>query len=108
MYENEYDNYNYNPYPNFSRMNTYNNIFADNNNSNTLAEFKYEKRDRYDFINKSTCSICNSDFSENDLVIKLLCGHLLHKDCYNKQNQNQNKSIGPICPACTDWLYQNY
>ena len=92
---NNYNNYNQNDF------NNGNNIWDD------LEEFRFYDSSRHDFIKTNKCLICYSEFNENDIVQKLVCGHIFHKDCLNNQNLEVNRR-DLVCQACFDWVYQNY
>ena len=47
----------------------------------------------------TTCSICQDDFVEQDLLIRLPCGHILHEDCIK-----QWFGIHNTCPECRQSL----
>ncbi len=45
----------------------------------------------------TSCIICMENFCENELVKKLFCGHIFHKDCIEKWLSNQK-----TCPFCKE------
>lgn len=44
---------------------------------------------------KHTCTVCLSDFEENDKVITTPCGHMFHLDCMKNAMDRDNR-----CPNC--------
>jgi len=89
-----------------------NNYFRENNNNldlesciyNTLIyDDKGDKEDKEDKgdkgyildVKETSCSICLSDFSDEDEVCVLRCKHIFHKDCIQKW-----VNINNICPNC--------
>ena len=86
------------------------------------AKFKYDRMDEIitpinidnlntlivcDELPENNCSICLEEFKNEDILKKLNCTHIFHKDCLGIwiNNNNNNKS----CPLCrTDILHKGY
>jgi hypothetical protein len=47
------------------------------------------------FEDNSQCIICMENFTENELVKQLSCGHIFHEDCINQWLEQQKN-----CPFC--------
>ena len=55
--------------------------------------------------NEDICAICIDKFEENDLIVKLPCGHIFHKKCaqpWLRQQIESNET--PFCPMCKSTL----
>lgn len=51
-------------------------------------------------ISEITCSICLEDYNDNDIVGKLICGHVFHEDCIgNWESKNDT------CPLCREIIF---
>ena len=44
----------------------------------------------------NTCSICLDEYKEDDILVKLNCNHIFHKDCLEPWFNDNNKN----CPLC--------
>ena len=49
-----------------------------------------------DELPDNICSICLDDFKEDDILKKLNCEHIFHKDCLEPWLNNNNRN----CPLC--------
>ena len=48
-----------------------------------------------DELPDNTCSVCLDEFKDEDVLVKLNCEHIFHKDCLEPWlNNNRN------CPLC--------
>ncbi len=61
-----------------------------NNCTNDLTEQEYNDNEYMD-----KCVICIENFVKNDMVTKLKCCHIFHKNCIIEWIKN--KSICPVC-----------
>lgn len=57
------------------------------------------------FNDQVTCTVCLSDFSQNDVVLHPSCGHLFHGTCFSKWmcarlkgNMDEFQDLAPMCP----------
>jgi hypothetical protein len=67
-----------------------------NQNINIISQtFKNFKEQQKININDSLCSICISNYLNNDEVIYLNCSHLFHKECIKEWCTRKNN-----CPLC--------
>ena len=48
-----------------------------------------------------TCSICLSEFEENDAIKTLRCGHMFHTECIDPWLINSRA----LCPVCRRGIY---
>ena len=47
------------------------------------------------FVKNDSCAICIEDFASGNVLRRLSCGHLYHRDCIDKWLDRK-----PICPLC--------
>uniref|UniRef100_A0A6C0C7A3 RING-type E3 ubiquitin transferase n=1 Tax=viral metagenome TaxID=1070528 RepID=A0A6C0C7A3_9ZZZZ len=70
------------------------------NNDNSLTEnINIDKLDNIVVLNnlpENECCICLEKYKENDILIKLKCNHMFHKECLEPWFNNNKKS----CPLC--------
>jgi hypothetical protein len=96
-------------------LNNNNNNRNNNNNNNrnndndinrwkVEDEFRYSDRHLHDYVRRSGCVICYADFNPSDIVQKLTCGHIFHKDCLNDDTLEANRREIP-CKICHDFIY---
>ena len=68
-------------------------------NNSEYLQLEYGKKisfnEKYNY--DSICTICQSDFKENDDIIQLNCHHVFHKSC-----MNQHLNYKYECPMCRD------
>ena len=65
-----------------------------NKNISTSNQIETVKFD-IDYSKFFQCGICMDSFYDGEMVKKLPCGHIYHKDCLSQWMQNNNK-----CPFC--------
>lgn len=56
--------------------------------------------DRY---NQASCIICLTEFQNANLLRKLVCSHIFHKNCIDQWIMN-NINKKPVCPVCKNHL----
>jgi hypothetical protein len=107
---NNENNNNVNNDNNNSNQNNQNNfVTVDGNNLNNselhdLEEFTFNERYQHDVIDNDKCLICNLKFKGDDIIKKLQCAHIYHKDCLTRLSQSQIKNENyPICLICLQW-----
>lgn len=59
--------------------------------------------------NSKMCSVCLSEFEENDSVRQLPCGHLFHTSCvdewlFQKRERGQTQCCPQRCPMCRQYV----
>ena len=50
-----------------------------------------------------SCRICNNDFSESQILIKLPCNHIYHKSCLI----DWFRVVGNYCPICKETIIED-
>ncbi len=60
--------------------------------SQKIPSIKYNK---LTYKNSDKCTICQFEFTENELLRKLSCGHLYHRSCVDEWLTKEKK-----CPVC--------
>ena len=81
--------------------NFFENSFKDESNKNISTSNQIENV-KFD-IDKShffQCGICMDSFYDEEMVKKLPCGHIYHKDCLSQWMQTKNK-----CPFCDKLIF---
>ena len=51
----------------------------------------------YDELPENNCSICLEEFKNEDILKKLNCTHIFHKDCLGIWINNNNNKTCPLC-----------
>ena len=79
-------------------------------NNGTSDDGNVPTHDRTDFSSSATaCAICLADFVEGEIVVRLRCGHVYHRNCH--QNAlNSNQTLCSICRSnrttvAASWQY---
>ena len=66
-------------------------------NKNISEFIKNTKIDKKD---DNTCSICYSDYEENDNTSRLHCGHVFHDECILEWIKKSSEYTCPLCRSC--------
>ena len=74
-----------------------NTVTQDNLDKNTIVN-TYVNLDQESKNNFNTCFICLDDFNDNNIIRKLKCVHLFHKECIDPWLLKENHT----CPVCRE------
>ena len=66
-----------------------------NQSHNKYDIYHYDHNDNEN-NNNNECVICLTDYVPNDILSKLICGHLFHKLCFDNWI-NKKKNTCPLC-----------
>ena len=53
-----------------------------------------------DELPENNCSICLEEFKNEDMIKKLNCNHIFHKDCLGTWINNNTNKNNKTCPLC--------